>query len=235
MRTPSPVSTLREGLYLAAALAVVVACGLAPVGANADEHAGAPEISFDGLERVQDARLALVYVDPDADFSVYERIMILPVFVAFERRWEREQRRLTGSTRNQIKERVAEEFQSIFRQELEEKGGYPIVEEPGEDVLLLRPAVINLRINAIDQHTAGRSTTWVANSGQATLYVEVFDSTTSHILARAADTQVGRRRGGSWGFRGGTPTNIADMRAALRVWAGALREALDEVHGRFSE
>lgn len=67
----------------------------------------------------------------------------------------------------------------------------------------------------------------VANSGGLTLVAELRDSVTSEVLARAVDTQNGRGVGTmTWTSR---VTNIADARSAIRVWAAALRRALDEM------
>ena len=57
-------------------------------------------ISFDGLVPVEDARVASAFIDPDADFSVFERFAILDPFVAFRSNWQRDQNRdRRGSSR----------------------------------------------------------------------------------------------------------------------------------------
>lgn len=231
-------SRCADGLRKIANLQTMVAAGLivwgfSPLAVNAGEP---PEITHDGLHLVTDSALGVAWAKPDADFSVFEKILILDLYVAFERRWERDQRRrLTNSDRERIKDTVVREFNAVFKEELETFGGYAIVEEPGFDVLILRPAIIDLIVNATDQRTAGRSSTWVVSSGSATLYAEVFDSMSGEILGRAVDAQAGPRRRGSMGFRGSSVTNIADGRAIFRAWAAALRDRLDEVHDRFSE
>lgn len=226
-------STVKRLLFLRIAVIAIAAVFLA-TATYADEEP--PEITHDGLHLLQDSQLAVVWAKPDIDLSVYNKILILELYVAFDSSWERDQgRRVSGNARNNIKQSVVAEFNAAFREELEVRGGYPIVEEPGEDVMIIRPAVIDLIVNATDQQTAGRSTTCVTNTGSAMLFAEIFDSESGDILARALDRQAGRRRGGRTCFRGGAAVNRADARAIFAEWASTLRERLDLVHDRFSE
>ncbi|MDH3789981.1 MAG: hypothetical protein OES53_15580, partial [Xanthomonadales bacterium] len=48
-------------------------------GANAEEDAD----PFENLAPVEDAKVGMAYIDPDADFSVFKRFMILEPHVAF--------------------------------------------------------------------------------------------------------------------------------------------------------
>jgi hypothetical protein len=63
-----------------------------------------------------------------------------------------------------------------------------------------------------------------------TLVVELRDSETGTLLARAVDTQTGRGAG-MWTIANRV-TNTADARRAIGVWASALRRGLDELYGR---
>ena len=54
-----------------------------------------PEVSFDGLRRVEDSKLALVYAIPDVDLSGYSKVGIMEVEVAFKKKLEE------GTTRGQ--------------------------------------------------------------------------------------------------------------------------------------
>jgi hypothetical protein len=63
-----------------------------------------------------------------------------------------------------------------------------------------------------------------------TLYVELYDSVSGEILARAIDREASRFGGGvQWMNRS---TNINEARKMLKSWADLLRRKLDEVHGR---
>ena len=205
-----------------------------PVAAMADNHAD--EQTHDGLVLVPDSKVAAAYVDPDADFGEYNKIMLLDCYVSFRKNWRRDQKRtgsmitVTKGDMERIKTGVADLFREVFVEELSKDGGYEIVDEAGEDVLLIRPAIIDLDVNAPDTSTPGRSSTYTTTSGAATVYIELFDSVTGDILARAADRRVAARMGGhlSWSNR---VTNTQDAKRMMRVWAKTLRERLDAYHG----
>ena len=66
------------------------------------------------------------------------------------------------------------------------------MDQAGPDTLRVSAAIVNLYVTAPDTMSAGRSRTYTANSGQMTLVVELRDSVTGELLARAVDTQRGR-------------------------------------------
>lgn len=193
--------------------------------------------SFDGLVAVPDSKVAAAYVDPEADFSGYNKVMILDTYVAFKKDWQRDQQRAGSHTRvssddmNEIKAAVAEMFREVFAEKLSEDGGYDIVDAAGHDVLLVRPAIIDLDIQAPDTMTAGRTRTFTTTSGAATIYIELYDSVSGDILARAADRQASQRMGGQLNYTNRV-TNQADARKMLGAWAELLRATLDEFHGK---
>ena len=121
-------------------------------------------------------------------------------------------------------------FRQVFVEELSEKEGYEIVDKPAGDVLLIRPAIINLEISAPDVQRAGRSYTFVDSAGAATLYIELYDSISGEILARAIDGKADRSHGRmEWSTRS---SNRTAAKRILRKWAGWLRERMDEIHAR---
>ena len=71
-----------------------------------------------------------------------------------------------------IKADVAKLFNEVFKERLEMNDGYKVVGEAGEDVLLLRPAIIDLDITAPDVPSGGRTRTYTSTTGAATLYIE---------------------------------------------------------------
>jgi hypothetical protein len=211
--------------------AMIVALNLAATTTVLAQE-GDEEISFDGLERVEDSGVAMAYIDPEADFSAFERVVILEPFVAFRSNWQRDQNRsrsrnVRASDMERIKADVASLFKEVFTERLEADDGFEVVVAADYDVLLLRPAIIDLDITAPDVRTAGRSRTFTASTGAATLYLELFDSVSGKIIGRAADRQAARRAGGnvSWSSR---VTNTAEARRMFGRWADRLREFLDE-------
>lgn len=190
-----------------------------------------PTVTEEGLVLVKDANFALVYADPEADLSGYDSVMATETYVAFRKNWRRDHNRgsagtrVTGNDMERIKERLSKEFDSVFSEVLTENDGWIIVEEPGQNVLLLRPAIVNLDVTAPDTLSAGMSRTYAEQAGQMTLYLEVRDSVTGALIAKGVDRQADRRRGYlQWQSR---TQNTQAARSILKGWAVALREGLD--------
>jgi len=208
-----------------------------PPPAFAQEQELAAE-THDGLTLVPDRKVAAAYVDSEADFSVYDKIMILDCYVAFKKDWEKDQTRssasrvrISSNDMEKIKADVAELFREVFTEKLGGDGGYNIVEAAGDDVLLVRPAIIDLDITAPDTMSAGRSRTYTSSAGAATIFIELYDSVTGDILARATDRKAARNVGGYMSYTNRV-TNRADARRMLGSWAELLRDMLDEFHGK---
>jgi hypothetical protein len=209
---------------------------VAPPGVFAQEQELAGE-THDGLTLVPGRKIAAAYVDSEADFSVYDKVMILDCYVAFKKDWEKtasnpgSRTHISSNDAEKIKAAVAELFREVFTEKLSEDDGYEIVDTAGDDVLLVRPAIIDLDITAPDTMQAGRSRTYTASSGAATIFVELYDSVTGDVLARAADRKAAQNAGGFMTYTNRV-TNRADARRALGEWAGLLRDRLDEFHGK---
>ena len=216
---------------LAFLLATVLLCASPLLLAEEKADAGkVADTSFDNLVPVKDPRVTMAYIDPEADFSVFKRVTILETFVAFRSNWQRDQNR--GRSRNvsardmeRIKTDVATLFERVFTERLE-AAGYEVVDGAAGDVLLLRPAIIDLDITAPDTRTAGRSRTFTASTGAATLYIQLFDSVSGQIIGRAADRQSVRRPGGMVNWSNSV-TNTADARRMMGGWADNLVGFLD--------
>jgi hypothetical protein len=222
----------RSILRLAGIAGVVMMIGIA--GPLTAKEEPLPERTHDGLVLEPDTVVAAAYIRPDADFSVYKRVMILDTYVAFRKNWERDQqsatgRRIKASDMEKIKTDVAALFEKVFIEKLTADDGYEIVDKPDHDVLLLRAAIIDLDITAPDIPKAGRSYSFSTTTGAATLYIEMFDSVSGAILARAIDRKTARRAGStmSWSNR---VSNSAEARRIFGKWADLLRKSLDEVH-----
>ena len=220
------INELLPGFLIGLAFVLLTTAG--SLMAKEDEF---PEVTVDGLHRVADSKLAVVYAEPGADLAQYNRILLLDAHVAFKKNWERNQRSSSALTRKvtskdieKIKNTLAAEFQTIFQTTLEE-GGYEVVTEPGEDVLLVRPAIINLDVNAPDTPRAGSTMTFAQSAGEMTLYVELYDSVTSDLIAKALDRRVDNQSYYTWT---NSVTNKKAAEKILKGWASILLEALNE-------
>lgn len=219
MKTSKSCKRAGLGAFGGILLAILM---LAAPAMSAEEAA---DTTFDNLVPVKGAKMSMAYIDPEADFSVFKRVAILEPFVAFRSNWQRDQNRsrsrnITARDMERIKSDVATLFERVFTERLE-AAGYEVVDGANEDVLLVRPAIIDLDITAPDTRTAGRSRTFTASTGAATLYIQLFDSLSGDIIGRAADRQAVRRAGGTITWSNSV-TNTADARRMIGGWADNL-------------
>jgi hypothetical protein len=206
---------------------------LATAGTAIAKQEELPQVTEDGLHRVPDSKMAIVYAEPGADLAQYKRIQLLDAYVAFKKNWARDQRsrsadklRVNSRDVEKIKGDLAKEFQTVFKKTLED-GGYEVVDEAAEDVLLVRPAIINLDVNAPDTMSAGRSRTYTSTAGEMTLYIEIYDSVTGDLIAKALDRKADNSRQGYYTWTNSV-TNSAAARRILGGWASILLDALNE-------
>lgn len=202
--------------------AAILLCFLTTTALAQDEDVNT---TFDGLQRVEGARVGVAYIDPTADFSEFRRVAILDPLVAFRSNWQRDQNRSRSRNINsRDMERMKADMQSLFRDVFTQRleaAGFQIVNEADYDVLVLRPAIIDLDITSPDVRQAGRSRTYSASGGAATLYIQLVDSVSGDIIGRAADRRAARSAGGQIGWTNRV-TNTADARRTMGVWADIL-------------
>jgi hypothetical protein len=198
------------------------------------EKAAAPQVSEDGLQLVKQTKTRLVYKRPDATFTQYKRVAILECEVDFSKSWLKDynssqrdlSRKIKDSDLNSAKSYLSAQFKKIFTEELANKGGYQITDQAAPDVLLLRPALVNIQVSAPDLMAPGRSVTFVQESGQMTLYLELWDPSNKVVLGRVVDA---RSSGELYGRQSNAATNKGAANSIMQAWAKELRERLDVI------
>ena len=193
-----------------------------------------PETTEDGLKLIKVKGIDIAYARPGASLAPYKRVMLDPAQVRFSKDWDPERTgsrmKLTTEEREKIRSELATLFDQTFKEELEKKNGYPVVTEPGPDVLLVSAALIDVYANAPDTMEPGRSRTYVMNAGHATLVAELRDSETGAILARVADLQEARDDG--FLQISNSVANSSEARAMVSRWARILRSRMDAVRAQ---
>ncbi|MCW8925784.1 MAG: DUF3313 domain-containing protein [Xanthomonadales bacterium] len=192
-----------------------------------------PEVTVDGLHHISDTELAIVYAQPGVDLGQYNKVYLLDAHVAFKKNWQRDQQRSSGlrvssSDMEKMKSELAGLFKEVFTTTLEE-GGYELVTERGDDVLIVKPAIINLDVTVPDTMTTGFTRSYAESAGEMTLYVELYDSVTDDLIGKALDRKRDRKTGYfQWQNR---VTNRAAANRILKEWANVLKEGLDAARG----
>jgi hypothetical protein len=225
-RTCEATDMKHTWLIVLAAVAAVAA-GVPVYSAESDPTAD----SLEGLKRVKRPGLDTVYIREGVSLTKYKRVMLDPVEVSFDKAWNPRQgaaSRLDSADPLAIRQGLAKLARDVFRRELESKGGYPLIEEPAEDVLRVRAQIVDLYINAPDTNSASITRTYVIDAGHMTLMAELYDSQTNALIARVIDRERGLERGLNELQIANRVTNTAEADRILTAWARRLRDALDK-------
>jgi hypothetical protein len=213
-------------LFAATALACVLLAGC-----QSNQPSPIDELSLqEGLQRVENKTVDAVFRRPEARMSTYSRLLLRPIIIEFAKNWKPERGgsalyEMHPPDREKIRTELAETFAEVFRKELA-KGGYPLVTEAAQDVVEIQAAIVNLYINAPDvsMQTPGRTKVYTSDAGHMTLIMQLHDSVTGQLLARAYDHSDGGPDMWQWTT---SVTNSAEARRIIASWAIALRKALD--------
>ena len=230
MKRRNPAQSFVAITALCAGLAVA-----SPAGVAAEE--APPEVTSDGLHLYKQTKERVAYVRPGATFTQYKRLALLECYVEFSKDWVKDynrdqrdpSRQIKASDLDHAKTALQSDFKKIFTEELQKGGRYQVTDSGGPDVLVLRPALINIQVSAPDLMAAGRSATYVESAGAMTIYLELWDSASNTLLARVTDASVDPRR---YGQRASSVTNRAAADRIMRSWADELRSRLDLVRGK---
>jgi hypothetical protein len=213
-------------LHLALA-AIALAVGTLALCDTTQARKALPETSPEGLKLAPKTKLSAVYLRDGVSFSGYDKVMILDCYVAFKKNWQRDQNsdmrssfKVSDEDITRIKTELADEFKRVFTKELTAKG-QTVVTATGPDVLILRPAIIDLDVTSPDTMEPGITRSYSATAGQATLFLELYDSVTSELLARVYDAEQVEGMGGYFSVRN-KASNYTDAERMLKKWANII-------------
>lgn len=161
----------------------------------------------------------------DLDLSRYNKVMVDPVTVEFDKDWRPIQ---TGShlemsqrDRERLKKDIAEVFNKTFREELGE--GLDVVETAGSGVVRITPELIDVHLNA-PTPLMQPGATFTRSVGYVTLHLVFRDAVTGEQLLELHDNVRGRDIGL---LRPASPAyNRTELARIFADWAQVVREDL---------
>jgi hypothetical protein len=190
------------------------------------------EVTHDGLHKVDNSRMKMAWVKPDADLSGYSKVRLVGSGVEYRtvKGADSTQRANSRRTDFPMSEEARNRFEKlvgeVFRDEIGKSKHYTLVEEDGPDVLEVKGALIDVLSN-VPPDMIGRGEYYLSKIGEATLLLEIRDSESNEIIARAADRSAIEP---AFVVRSNRVTNTSEVRREVRKWAVILREALDRFH-----
>lgn len=189
------------------------------------------EVTFDGLHRVDNSVVQYAWLKPDLSLAGYNKIKL--VGAGIEYRAVRSSNPATAGNRSEFpltdqqKMRLESMVAEVFQEELGKSKKYTLTSEEGPDVLELTGAIIDV-VSHVPPERAGRGGYYISSVGSATLVLELRDSQSNEILARAIDGQAFQA---VYMQKSSSPQNAQEVKRGLRKWGRRLTEILDQLHG----
>ena len=180
---------------------------------------GCVETTVERFNKVPDSRADSAYVKSGVDFSRYRKLLPVPLEIYYsEGPVEPDPADL---------ERIRRIFREAFLSEIGDS--VEIVDAPGPDVLGVRASLVDLELTPVQGSipVRGRAASLIAND-QLSFFMELTDSETGEVLARAGDQEDAPERISSTA----TAREWTLTEAAAQRWARMFREFVDENLGR---
>lgn len=225
-------------LVAALPLLLLIACAGDPSIQTGDDA----EVIMGTLNKVDNARAELAYVDPTADYGRYRKVHIQPLDLdnveiiqpssgnsqvnRYNREWE-----LTDSD----KQRLQDAFLQAMEKELTAGGAFELAEAGGDDVITIEAMITSIAPSAPkdDQmsRTSARSQVYTQGGGGISIAIMLSDGDSGEVLAIIKDTRNSNTGGSYWGVNNSV-TNMAEVRRDFSVWAKRMHDGLLALRAR---
>ena len=175
--------------------------------------AGCTTTTTQSFQRTKNSNVEASYVATDADFGKYRQLRGEDMGIFFPE---------SSPIPEEDLQRIRQIFRDAFFGELQ---GYEIVESTGPQVMTVQASLIDLReadLSDVPDMRPGLDD--VARPGVLVFTMEMRDSATDRVLARAADSTSNPKIGAG----GGGSTDWNDVQTAAQYWASLFRQFLDQ-------
>ena len=174
---------------------------------------GCTTVTTQGFRSTNSSNVEAGYIATDADFGKYRRLTAADMGIFFP-----DSSDLSGEDL----QRIRQIFRDAFLAELQ---GYEIIDSSAPDTMMVQASIIDLRNASISDVPSLRSQLRsVAQPGALVFLMEMRDSDTGRVLARAADNTDNPKIGTG----GDAGTDWDNVETAARHWATLFRQFLDE-------
>jgi hypothetical protein len=217
-------------------LGLLAACAGDPTIQTGDDA----ETIMGSLNKVDNTRVTLAYVDPNGDYDRYTRAWIAPLDVdnveivqpsssssivnRYNREWE-------------LTDKDKEALRSAFRESMEKAltagGAYAIAEGPGDDVLRIEAMITSIAPSGprddASTRTVGRSRVYTQGAGGMSIAVMLADGDSGEVLAVIKDTR--NSDNSTWGLNNSV-TNMSEVRRNFSSWGRQIHDGLLALRAR---
>jgi hypothetical protein len=214
----------RRILILAVLLVVVAGCAATQQSQSVEPSGFLADYSQ--LREGRGEQALLVYIDSQANFASYDRVIVDPITI-----WTRPGAEIADVPRDEL-QHLADYLHSALRKQLELD--FTLVERPQPGALRIRMAITEARKSNVALDLASTvlpparllselknlSTGTQAFVGRVAIEVEILDAVSGERLIAAVDERAGSKR-----LRGSTSA-WSDVYSAFDYWADVLRARL---------
>ena len=220
----------RRTLLSAIPLALLAACAGDPTIQTGDDA----ETIMGNLNKVDNARADMAYVDPVGDYGRYTKVWLSPLDVdnveiiqpdasssvinRYNREWE-----LTDKDKDTLRQ----SFREAMEKELTAGGAYEIADGPGDDVLRIDTMITAIAPSAprddFDSRAVGRSRVYTQGAGGMSIAVMFADGDSGEVLAVIKDTR--NSDNSTWGLNNSV-SNMAEVRRNFNAWGKRIHDGL---------
>ena len=191
-----------------------------------------------GIEVIYYDRHSEFQVASDVDWNSYGKVLLEKASVEFRDNWVRDQKRLYDKNiretdEERIKTSASDLLAKVITRELPGDGGYEITDEAGAGVMRWTPRIVKLDIVAPDRVSDTISDSLVDSQGSLTIELDIHDSVSGKLLAKASQYQSDPYKG--YMERTTSATNAQAFRLMMLRWTDWLFEQLDSVRVEASE
>jgi hypothetical protein len=216
-----------------ATIALAAGCSSTPKFQTGEDA----EVTHDGLTRLDRTIMDAVWARKDLDLTGITKVRFHNLGVEYRnvngpysgRAGTTSSRARSSTTEFQLdaatRALFEEEIAGAFREEIMKSTVFEVVDEAGPDVLDVHIGLLDV-VSRVPPETIGRSRILIDRVGEATLVLELRDSISHTVLARAVDRRAAE---GATMFESTPPRNRAEVRRLGRRWGQIIRDGLEAI------
>jgi hypothetical protein len=173
------------------------------------------------------------YVKPGVDLSTYNKVLIRPLNMdnieVLKPVWEQDNDEV-WSFEPENAAAIQEWFMDAMLEEVEKKGGYPLVSQPDDDVIRIEVELLSITpyVKPGTPANDGKFKTQTLGSGDVVVSAEFRDSTTRELLILIE----GERTIGTEYKKLSPENHTANIKGLFARWGKVIREGLDKAHNK---
>lgn len=222
-------------MYRNLTLLTVLACMTFFFSGCAANSTGGTDASFDGLVPITVAGLDNAWARPDANLSAYTKIMLEDADIQYQPtkaaalQYDKPLSQIEYPISEEGRARLQKLLSDTFTGEMGKSELFTLVHEAGPDVLMVRISMLDV-VSMLPPEGSEPSAIFLDSVGEATLVVEIYDSQSHAILARATDRRAADSP--AWKITTSRVDSWSEVEGLVASWASILRSALEGVKQR---